>query len=87
MPGSSVLHYLPEFAKIYIHWVSDNIYPYHPLLPAPPFAFSPSQHPPILGVCMFSAFEEYFLEWLFLKFTHKLSSNGPSVLENTQTSV
>ena len=25
MPGSSVLHYLPEFAQILIHWVSDAI--------------------------------------------------------------
>ena len=24
-PGSSVLHYLPEFAKIHAHWVSDAI--------------------------------------------------------------
>ena len=25
MPGSSVLHYLPEFAQIHVHWVSDVI--------------------------------------------------------------
>ena len=25
MPGSSVLHYLPEFAQIHLHWVSDAI--------------------------------------------------------------
>ena len=25
MPGSSVLHYLPEFAQILVHWVSDSI--------------------------------------------------------------
>ena len=24
--GSSVLHYLPEFAQIHVHWVSDNIH-------------------------------------------------------------
>ena len=30
-PGFSVLHYLPEFAQIYVHWVSDAIQPSHPL--------------------------------------------------------
>ena len=25
MPGSPVLHYLPEFAQIHVHWVSDAI--------------------------------------------------------------
>ena len=24
-PGSSVLHYLPEFAKTHVHWVGDAI--------------------------------------------------------------
>ena len=33
MPGSSVLHCLPEFAHIQVHWVSDAIQPSHPLLP------------------------------------------------------
>ena len=45
MPGSPVLHYLLEFAQIYIHWVSDSIHPSHPLLPPSPFAFNLSQHP------------------------------------------
>ena len=36
MPGSSVLHYLLEFAHIYIHWVCDAIQPSHPL--SPPFS-------------------------------------------------
>ena len=31
MPGSSVLHYLPEFAQVHDHWVSDAIQPSHPL--------------------------------------------------------
>ena len=44
MPGSSVLHYLPEFARIYVHWVSDAIFPSHPLQSSSPFASSPSQH-------------------------------------------
>ena len=29
--GFPVLHYLPEFAKTHVHWVSDAIQPSHPL--------------------------------------------------------
>ena len=32
-PGSSVLHCLPEFAQIPVHWGGDDIQPSHPLLP------------------------------------------------------
>ena len=32
-PGSSFLHFLLEFAQNHVHWVSDTIYPSHPLLP------------------------------------------------------
>ena len=42
-PGSSVLHYLQEFAQIHFHWVGDAISPSHLLLP-PSFAFNLSQH-------------------------------------------
>ena len=36
-PGFPVLHYLPEFAQTYVHWVSDAIQLSHPLLsPSPP---------------------------------------------------
>ena len=42
--GSSVLHYLPEFSQIHVHWVSDTIQPSHPLPPSSPFAFNLSQH-------------------------------------------
>ena len=31
--GSSVLHYLPEFAQFHVHWVGDAIKPFHPLSP------------------------------------------------------
>ena len=41
-PGSSVLHYLPEFAQIHVHWVSDELS--HPLLSPSPFAFKLSKH-------------------------------------------
>ena len=43
MPGSSVLHYLLEFAQIHFHWVGDAIQPSHPLLP-PSSSLNLSQH-------------------------------------------
>ena len=39
-----ILHYLPEFAQIHVHWVSDAIQPSHPLSPSSPSALSLSQH-------------------------------------------
>ena len=33
MLGFPVLHYLPEFAQIHVHWVSEAIQPSHSLLP------------------------------------------------------
>ena len=47
-PGSSILHYLGEFAQIHAHWVGDAIQPPLPL-PPPSFAFSLSQHPILNG--------------------------------------
>ena len=44
MPGFPVLHCLPEFAQIHVHWVSDAIQPSHPLPPSSPPAFNLSQH-------------------------------------------
>ena len=35
-PGFPVLHLLPEFAQVYVHWVSDGIQPSHPQLPPSP---------------------------------------------------
>ena len=42
-PGFPVLHHLPEFAQVHVHWVGDAILPSHPLPPSS-FAFSLSQH-------------------------------------------
>ena len=42
-PSFPALHYIPEFAQIHVHWVSDAIQPSHPLQPLPP-AFNLSQH-------------------------------------------
>ena len=39
-PGSSVLYYLPEFAQIHVHSISDAIQPSHHLLPSSPLAFN-----------------------------------------------
>ena len=30
-PGLPVLHYLPKFAQIHVHWISEAIQPAHPL--------------------------------------------------------
>ena len=43
MPGSSVLHCLPEFTQTHVPWFSDAIQPSHFLSPSPP-AVSLSQH-------------------------------------------
>ena len=32
-PGLTVLHYFLKFAQTHVHWVSDAIQPFHPLLP------------------------------------------------------
>ena len=44
MPGFSVLHYLPEFAQIHVHWIGDDIQLSHLLSPPSPPAFNLSQH-------------------------------------------
>ena len=41
-PVLPVLHYLSKFAQTHIHWVSDAIQPFHPLLPPSPL---PSNFP------------------------------------------
>ena len=43
-PGFPILHYLPEFAQIHVHWVSDAIQPSHSL---PPLLLLPSIFPSI----------------------------------------
>ena len=42
-PGSSVHHYLPEFARTHVPSVSETIQPSHPLSPPSPFAHGFSQ--------------------------------------------
>ena len=43
-PDFSVHHFLPEFAQTHVHWVSDAIQPFHPLLPPFPSALNFSHH-------------------------------------------
>ena len=43
-PGFPVLHSLPEFAKIYVHWVGDAIQPSHSLWSSSLLALNLSQH-------------------------------------------
>ena len=43
-PGFPVLHHLPEPAQTDVHWVSDAIWPSHPLPPSSPPALNLSQH-------------------------------------------
>ena len=42
--GFPVLHYLPEFVQIHVHWVSSAIQPSHPLPPSSTFTSNLSQH-------------------------------------------
>ena len=44
LPVFPILHYLPEFAQIHIHWISNAIQPSHPLSSPSPPAFNLSQH-------------------------------------------
>ena len=48
MPGFPVLHYLLELAQTHVHWVSDAIWPSHPLSPSSPPALNLSQDQGIL---------------------------------------
>ena len=45
MPGFPVLHYLPEFTQIHVHWVNDAIQPH--LILCCPFLLLPSIFPSI----------------------------------------
>ena len=55
--GSSVLHYLPEFAQIKVHWVGSAIYPSH-LLPSP--SLLPSIFP---SIRLFSSESPLCIRW------------------------
>ena len=52
-PAFPVLHYLPEFAQIHVHWVIDAVKPPRSLSSPSPFAFS-------LSLC-----QDFSHDWLF----------------------
>ena len=56
-PGFPVLHYLPEFSQILVHWVGDAIQLFHPLLPSSPFACNLS------SIRVFSAESALHIRW------------------------
>ena len=56
-PGSSVLHYLPEFAQIHVHCISDAIWPSHPL---PTLLLLPPQSFPASGSFLMSGLSQLF---------------------------
>ena len=74
--GSSVLHYLLEFAQIHIHWVDDAIWPSLPLLPTSPkyWSFSNSPSHEYSGLI---SFRIYYFDLLAVQRTLKESSLIP----------
>ena len=62
-PGSSVLYYLLEFAQIHVHWVGDDIQPFHPLLFPSPLAFYLSQHQCFFFFFFFSKESVLCIRW------------------------
>ena len=64
MPGIPVLHYLPEFAQIHVHWVSDAIRLSHPLSPSSPPAIS-------LPIS-----ESFPMSWLFASVSQRIGASA-----------
>ena len=65
VPGFSILHCLPEFAQIYVHWADDAIQPAHP--PLPPSLLLPSIFP---SIRIFSNDSGHFL---WVSFSHQVA--------------
>ena len=71
MPGFPVLHRLPELAQIYVHWVSDAIERFHPLLFSSPF---PSIFP---SIRVFSNESALHIRWpKYWSFSFSISSSN-----------
>ena len=70
MPGSPVLHYLPEFAQIHVLWVSDAIQPSHPL--------------PALLLCLqsFPVSESFLMSWLFASGGQSIATSASALPVN-----
>ena len=66
-PGFSVLHSLPEFAQIHVHWVGDAIQPSHPPSPLSPHALNLSQK----GLFQWIGSSHQVVKVLELQFQHQ----------------
>ena len=66
------------FAQIHVHWVSDAIYPFHPLLHSSPFAFNLSHYQGLFQWVVSSQ----ILEWRVIPF----SRASPWPRDQTQVS-
>ena len=92
-PGFPVLHYLPEFIQIHVHWVSDAILTSHPLPPSSPFAFSYCQHQSLFHWVSSSLttkvleLQDQSLQYIFrIGFFLVLTVGSPCSLRNSQVS-
>ena len=67
MSDLSVLHHLPEFAQVHVHYINNVIQPSHSLTPYSPSAFNLSQH-------------QYLFQWVSCSqlVTRYWSNNSPS---------
>ena len=64
-PGSPVFHCLPEFAQTHVHWVSDAIQPFHPLVT--PFSSCPQSFP---------ASGSFPMSWLFTSGSQSIGASA-----------
>ena len=62
--GFPVLHHLPEFAQIYVHWVCDAIQPSHPVTP---FSSCPQSFP---------ASASFPMNWLFTSVSQSIGTSA-----------
>ena len=85
-PGSSVFHYLLDFAQTHVHWVGDAIQPSHPLSPPSPPAFSLSQHQGLfqwvsslhqMTKGLELHLQHQFFQWLFIYSYYKILAVFP----------
>ena len=76
-PGFPVLHYLPEFAQIHVHWISDTIQLPHPLPPSSPSAFDLSQHQ---GLFQWVSFSHQVAEVLEFQLQHQSFHEYPGLI-------
>ena len=67
MPGFPVFHHLMKFAQIQVHWVSDAIWPSHPLLLPSPLAFNISQHQGLFIMVSQINWEDFHFKWVRIR--------------------